>query len=170
MATLTSPPQVVVMGVAGAGKTVVGSALATALAVPFADGDDLHPQHNIDKMASGQPLDDEDRRPWLEAIGTWLTTHRDRGGVVACSALRRAYRDQLRQACAEVTFVHLSGDRDIVATRVAARHGHFMPTSLVDSQFRTLEPLGPDEDGITLDLSRPVDDLVARALQWLSHR
>jgi gluconokinase len=150
------------MGVSGSGKTTVGAALARRLRVPFADADDFHPQSNIDKMSAGVPLDDLDRLPWLHAIGGWLAEHAAVGAVVSCSALKRSYRDTLREAASSVFFLHLHGSRGVVASRVAGRPGHFMPASLVDSQFRTLEPLGDDEAGRTLDLDLGVDEIVAR--------
>ena len=162
------PPLVVVMGVSGSGKTTVGAALAQRLRVPFADADDFHPQANIDKMSAGIPLDDDDRRPWLESIARWLADHETTGGVIGCSALKRSYRDILRSGSARTTFLHLHGDRDVLATRVAARPAHFMPAALIDSQFATLEPLEPDENGAVLDVSLPVDDLVARGLDLLT--
>jgi gluconokinase len=128
--------------------------------VPFGDADDFHSEANVAKMSAGVPLDDDDRLPWLRAIGAWLADHRDGGGVVSCSALRRAYRDVLREAAPDVRFVHLHGDRETVRRRVAGRPGHFMPESLVASQFETLEPLAPDERGMLLDMDRPVDELV----------
>ncbi|GAA3036052.1 gluconokinase [Streptosporangium longisporum] len=148
------------MGVTGSGKTTVGAALGQRLRLPFADADDFHSEANVAKMSAGIPLDDDDRLPWLRAIGDWLADHVATGGVASCSALKRSYRDLLRQAAPSVTFVHLHGDIDAVRRRVAGRPGHFMPTSLVDSQFRTLEPLEPDERGMVLDFSLPVDDLV----------
>ncbi|GLW65116.1 gluconokinase [Actinomadura rubrobrunea] len=158
-------PLLVVMGVAGSGKTTFGAALARRLRVPFADADDFHPPANIAKMSAGVPLDDADRLPWLRAIGAWLAEHADGGGVVTCSALRRAYRDLLREQAPEATFVHLHGDREVVRRRVAERTDHFMPASLVDSQFDTLEPLGPDERGLVLDLDAPVDALIDAYLE-----
>ncbi|MEU4408560.1 gluconokinase [Streptosporangium sp. NPDC023963] len=150
----------VVMGVTGSGKTTVGAALSQRLRVPFADADDFHSEANIAKMSDGIPLDDEDRLPWLRAVGAWLAGHAATGGVVGCSALKRGYRDILREAAPTVTFVHLHGDMDAVRRRVAGRPGHFMPASLVESQFKTLEPLEPDERGIVLDFAMPVDELV----------
>jgi len=148
------------MGVSGSGKSTVGAALAGRLRVPFEDADDLHPQANIDKMTRGEALDDDDRWPWLERIGGWLSEHAD-GGVIACSALKRKYRDQLRHHCPEVEFLHLAGGRDLIEQRQASRPGHFMPSSLLTSQFETLEPLAPDERGVVLDVSGSVDELVA---------
>jgi gluconokinase len=150
---------IVVMGVSGSGKSTVGAALAQRLRVPFADGDDLHPPANVAKMAAGQPLDDDDRYPWLEAIGEWLADHRD-GGVMSCSALKRKYRDQLRRHCAGVEFLHLSGTPEVIGKRQASRPGHFMPASLLQSQFATLEPLDPDEHGIAIDVDQNIDSIV----------
>jgi gluconokinase len=150
---------IVVMGVSGSGKSTVGAALAQRLRVPFADGDDFHPPANVDKMTAGQALDDDDRYPWLEAIGQWLADHHD-GGVMSCSALKRKYRDQLRRHCAGVEFLHLSGTPEVVGKRQASRPGHFMPASLLQSQFATLEPLDPDEHGIAIDVDQNIDSIV----------
>jgi gluconokinase len=150
---------IVVMGVSGSGKSTVGAALAQRLRVPFADGDDLHPPANVAKMTAGQPLDDDDRYPWLEAIGQWLADHLD-GGVISCSALKRKYRDQLRRHCADVEFFHLSGSPEVIGKRQASRPGHFMPASLLQSQFATLEPLAPDERGIAIDVDQNIDSIV----------
>lgn len=149
-----------VMGVTGSGKTTVGRALARRLGVPFGDADDFHSPANIAKMRAGTPLTDADREPWLRAIGAWLAEHRDTGAVATSSALRRGYRDTLRELAPDVVFVHLHGDRETARRRVSGRRGHFMPASLVDSQFDTLEPLGPDERGILLDMTGRVDELV----------
>jgi gluconokinase len=111
---------IVVMGVSGSGKSTVGSGLAQRLRVPFVDADTLHPPANIAKMAAGEPLDDDDRYPWLEHVGRWLADHRD-GGVTACSALKRKYRDQLRAHCPGVEFLHLDGSLELISSRVAAR-------------------------------------------------
>ncbi|TQK69691.1 gluconokinase [Nocardioides sp. SLBN-35] len=150
----------VVMGVSGSGKSTVGAAIAQRLGVPFGDADDFHPPANIAKMTAGVPLDDDDRIPWLEAIGRWLDEHDDRGGVISCSALKVAYRDRLRAHAPRVTFVHLHGTREVIARRQASRPGHFMPASLLDSQFDTLEPLGPDEAGLVIDVDQSVDAIV----------
>ena len=150
---------VVVMGVSGSGKSTVGAALAQRLRVPFADGDDLHPPANIAKMTAGQPLDDDDRYPWLEAIGQWLADHHD-GGVMSCSALKRKYRDQMRRHCPDVEFLHLSGTPEVIGKRQASRPGHFMPASLLQSQFATLEPLDADEHGIVIDVDQNIDAIV----------
>lgn len=151
---------IVVMGVSGSGKSTVGAALAQRLRVPFGDADDFHPPANIEKMTAGQALNDDDRFPWLEAIGDWLADHRD-GGVMSCSALKRRYRDQLRNHCAEVEFLHLSGSKDVIARRQASRPGHFMPASLLDSQFATLETLEADERGVMIDVDQNIDAIVA---------
>ena len=150
---------VVVMGVSGSGKSAVGAALAERLGVPFKDGDDLHPPENAEKMARGEPLDDDDRHPWLERVGEWLAEHGD-GGVVACSALRRRYRDQLRMHCPDVDFLHVHGNAGLIAERQARRLGHFMPASLLPSQFLTLEHLAPDESGVVIDIDQPVEAIV----------
>lgn len=150
---------IVVMGVSGSGKSTVGAALAQRLRVPFADADDFHPPANIAKMTAGEALNDDDRYPWLEAIGEWLAGHRE-GGVMSCSALKRKYRDQLRNHCADVEFLHLSGAPDTIGKRQASRPGHFMPASLLESQFRTLEPLEADERGVALDIDQNIDSIV----------
>jgi gluconokinase len=148
-------PCIVVIGVAGIGKTTVARLLAERLSVPFAEGDDFHSPADIAKMSAGTPLDDADRQPWLESIGHWLH-ERDAagsGGVVTCSALKRRYRETLRAACPGVVFLHLTASRELLADRISRRTEHFMPTSLLDSQLAALEPLGPDEQGASLDAS-----------------
>ncbi len=157
---MTPPPLVVVMGVSGSGKSTVGAALAQRLGVPFADADDFHPEANIAKMTAGHALDDDDRRPWLDAVGEWLAQHDSEGGVMSCSALKRSYRDQLRQHAPRVELVHLHGTREVIARRQASRPGHFMPSSLLDSQFATLEPLAPDEHGVVIDVDQGIDAIV----------
>jgi len=156
---------IVVMGVSGSGKSTVGAALAQRLRVPYGDADDFHPPANIEKMSAGRPLDDDDRRPWLEAIGRWLQEHD--AGVVTCSALKRSYRDLLRESRPDVVFVHLHGDREVIARRQATRPGHFMPAALLDSQFDTLEPLEDDERGYVVDVGPSVDDIVEAATEAL---
>lgn len=151
-----SRPPVVVMGVSGSGKSTVGETLARRLGVPFEDADNLHPQANIDKMTRGEPLGDEDRRPWLARVGQWLSDQRD-GGVMCCSALKRSYRDQLRVHCEHVRFLHLHGTPELIEHRVTARTGHFMPAELVQSQFDVLQPLGADEPGVEIDLGEHQD-------------
>jgi carbohydrate kinase (thermoresistant glucokinase family) len=148
------------MGVSAAGKSTVGRTLADALGVPFADADDLHSDANRAKMAAGTPLTDDDRWPWLDAVGEHLRAAHDTGLVMACSALRRAYRDRIRSVAPEVVFVHLDGTRELLAARIAARTDHFMPSTLLESQLATLEPLEPDEAGLVMDVGMPVVDLV----------
>ncbi len=149
---------VVVMGVSGSGKSTVGAALAQRLGVPFLDADALHPPANIAKMTAGEPLDDDDRYPWLESVGRWLAGHR--GGVVSCSALKRKYRDQLRAHWPRVEFLHLNGSAEMIGSRLVARSGHFTPAALLRSQFETLEPLGVEEPGVTVDIGHSVDAII----------
>ncbi|MEU3094390.1 gluconokinase [Streptomyces sp. NPDC006967] len=160
---MNTPPVVVIMGVAGTGKTTIGPLLAARFDVPYAEGDDFHPQANIDKMSAGTPLGDDDRWPWLDAIGAWAHERAGHGGVVSCSALKRSYRDRLRAAAPGVVFVHLSGDRALVEDRMAHRQGHFMPTALLDSQFATLQPLEPDEAGVSVDVAGSPEEITGRA-------
>jgi gluconokinase len=147
------------MGVSGSGKSTVGSLLAQRLRVPFVDADTLHPPANIVKMTAGEPLNDDDRYPWLEKVGEWLASHCG-GGVVSCSALKRKYRDQLRVHSPRVEFLHLSGSPELVNRRMSARTGHFMPPALLGSQFDSLEPLGADEHGVTVDIGHDVDAII----------
>jgi gluconokinase len=153
------PPPLVVMGVSGSGKSTVGAALAQRLGVSFADADDFHPPANIAKMTAGHALDDQDRHPWLELVGGWLAEHPE-GGVMSCSALKRKYRDQLRHHAPGLQFLLLEGTREVIERRQASRPGHFMPASLLTSQFATLEPLEPDEYGVVIDVDQSVDAIV----------
>jgi gluconokinase len=164
------PAIVVVMGVAGCGKTTIGQLLAEQLGVAYAEADSFHPPANLAKMASGQALDDNDRYPWLAGVADWISarSRTGEGGVVSCSALKYRYRDLLRQAYPEVWFLHLDVDWDLIARRVAGRRDHFMPVSLVDSQFQALEPLRSDELGAVVDASAPPDDIVRTAVTRLS--
>jgi gluconokinase len=155
----------VVMGVSGSGKSTVGAALGQRLRVPFADADDFHPEANIAKMTAGHALDDHDRYPWLEAIGVWLTEHGE-GGVMSCSALKRRYRDQLRGHARNTVFLLLQGTPTVIRKRQASRPGHFMPASLLTSQFATLEPLAPDEAGVAIDVDQSVDAIVEEYVRW----
>lgn len=154
----------VVMGVSGCGKSTVGQALAAANGVPFVEGDQYHPPANVAKMSAGQPLNDDDRADWLLALQAQISAARLRGEglVISCSSLKRRYRDMLRQGDPALRFAHLSGPKELIAARMQARVGHYMPTSLLDSQFRDLEPLQPDEAGLTLDIETPPSDLVTQ--------
>ncbi|WP_329188974.1 gluconokinase [Streptomyces sp. NBC_01428] len=164
-----TPHVLVVMGVAGTGKTTIGPLLAARLGVPYAEGDDFHPQANIAKMSAGTPLTDDDRAPWLDAIGRWAHDRAGLGGVVSCSALKRGYRDRLRAAAPGVAFVHLTGDRQLIEDRMSHRKGHFMPTALLDSQFATLQPLAADEAGVEVDVSGDPAEITERAVAALAH-
>jgi carbohydrate kinase (thermoresistant glucokinase family) len=157
-------PQVVVMGVSGSGKSTIGLLVADALGVPFVDGDSLHPKSNIAKMAAGTPLTDEDRWPWLQRVGTEVAAAEGSGIVVACSALKRAYRDVIRTEAPEAIFLHLDGSKSVLARRLEGRSDHFMPVSLLDSQLSTLQRLEPDEHGIVVDIAAPVDRVVQDAV------
>lgn len=155
-----------VMGVSGSGKSTIGARLAEALALPFGDADAFHPPANVAKMSAGTPLTDEDRWPWLDALGAWLAAQR-MGGVIACSALKRAYRDRLRAAVPGLRILHLSGGSGMITERQRARKDHFMPPSLMASQFATLEPPGPDEAALILDITAPPEAILATALAQL---
>ena len=157
---------IVVMGVSGCGKSTLGQALATRLGTPFIEGDALHPPANIAKMAAGVPLDDTDRQPFLEAVADSLRAAGP-GAVAACSALKRQYRDLLRSHAGRVVFVLPTTDRALLATRMTARQGHFMPTTLLDSQLATLEPPTPDEQAICIDGSLPTTAQVEAVLAAL---
>lgn len=161
---------VVVMGVSGAGKTTIGEKLAAELELPFIDADNFHPRANVEKMRSGQPLDDGDRWPWLEIVANAMRNTADTKGrvICACSALRRDYRDFMVEKAGEpILFILLHGDKQVIAERQANRPGHFMPSALLDSQFATLEHFEADEMGITLDVAQSVDELVAEAAGYL---
>jgi carbohydrate kinase (thermoresistant glucokinase family) len=153
---------IVVMGVSGSGKTSVGEGLADSLGAQFIDADWLHSRDNLETMAAGHPLSDEQREPWLHAVGENLSEARDdeRDLVVACSALKRSYRDILRSYVPEVYFVFLDASPEILAERLAARDHDFMPSSLLDSQLATLEPLGDDEHGVRVDVTPPLAEIV----------
>lgn len=165
---MRTPQVVVVMGVAGTGKTTIGPLLAARLGVPYAEGDDFHPQANIAKMSAGIPLDDADRWPWLDAIGHWAHGRAGLGGVVSSSALKRSYRDRLRAAAPGVVFVHLTGDRKLIEDRMGHRRGHFMPTALLDSQFAALQPLEQDEAGVAVDVGGSPEEIAERAAEALA--
>ncbi len=160
---------IVVMGVSGSGKSTIAAGLALRLGWEFGEGDALHPPANIAKMAAGTPLTDEDRRPWLERLAGWIADHdaAGRSSVLACSALRRSYREVLRTGAPTVRFLHLTGPDEVLAERMGDRDGHFMPGSLLRSQLDTLEAIEPDEDGLVLDVRADPDTLVEAALGWL---
>jgi gluconokinase len=164
------PVHVVIMGVAGSGKTTLARELERRLGWPYAEADDFHPRANVDKMAAGTPLTDEDRAPWLAAIRDWLTeqARAGRSTLTTCSALKVAYRDVLRQAEGRVRFVHLSADPLLIGERMARRADHFMPPTLLPSQLATLESLEPGEDGIALTVDVPPDVVAQRAVEALS--
>ncbi|KMO17171.1 gluconokinase [Methylobacterium platani] len=166
----TPPAVIVVMGVSGSGKSTVASLLAGRLGWEFEDGDDFHPAANVEKMQAGTPLTDDDRWPWLAAIAAWIDKVRAEGrhGVVTCSGLKRAYRDVLVGGRPDVRLVYLRGDRELIGRRMAARHGHFMPTSLLDSQFRTLEEPTPDENPLVVSVGGTPQQIVAEIVETLS--
>lgn len=161
---------VVIMGVSGCGKSTVGGLLAEAIGADFLEGDDLHAPRNVERMAAGIPLTDDDRRDWLRALAQRLRVARDahRSLVVSCSALKRSYRDVLREASAELAFVHLHADMALLEARLHTRAHHFMPASLLASQLRTLEAPGPDERAVTLEATLPPSTIAARAAAWLN--
>ncbi len=158
----TSPNALVVMGVSSSGKSTIARALADRLGWRFADGDDFHPKANVEKQRAGQPLTDEDRWPWLQSIADEIDRVTAGGGrlVVACSALKRAYRDLLLHGRHDIRIVYLDGSRELIAKRMAMRKNHFMPPSLLDSQFMTLEIPGPDERPITVSIDNDIDGIV----------
>jgi len=159
------PMHIVVMGVSATGKTSVGELLAEELGCEFVEGDSLHPRRNIEKMEAGTPLTDEDRWPWLQAIADMVAVrdHEGTSTVVTCSALKRKYRDILRDA-APTFFVHLDAPFQVLEARMQQRTKHFMPTSLLRSQFDPLEPLDEDESGAVVDVSPPIDEVVEEAV------
>ena len=161
---------IIVMGVSGSGKSTIGALLAEKLGWPFADADGFHPPENVAKMASGQPLTDADRWPWLDAIAAHIGAARQAGQpvVVACSALRRAYRDRLRAGHGDLLFLHLSGAPEVIAARQAARQGHFMPPSLMASQFATLEDTVAEPDAVTVSVKASPDEVVNAAMAAIS--
>ena len=165
----TEPRHLVVMGVSGSGKTTIGRRLAAHLLYVFADGDDFHPPQNVAKMARGEPLTDADREPWLQTLAEWIAQHHDggRSTVLACSALKRRYRDTLRSAVPAsnaVVFIHLDAPRAALLERMRHRTGHYMPPALLDSQLATLEPLAPDEPGIVVDATATPGTLVEQTV------
>lgn len=166
---VTPTRHVVVMGVSGCGKTTVASRIAAATGFLFAEADEFHTAANVAKMSAGVPLEDVDRWPWLRSLAGWMT-ERARAGestVIACSALKRSYRDVLSDGPPSVDFVHLDGPPELVRARLSARVGHYMPASLLDSQVATLEPLEADERGVVLDVSQTPDALAQQAVDAL---
>lgn len=163
-------PPMIVMGVQGTGKTTIGSALGELLGVTFIDSDDLHPPANKVKMAAGTPLEDEDRVPWLKIVGATIVANAAEGRttIVACSALKRWYRELLRSSVPELQFIHLAGQRDLVASRLATRQHEFMPTTLLDSQFEVLEPLAPWEAGVVVPVAGTPAEIVDVVAEYLA--
>jgi carbohydrate kinase (thermoresistant glucokinase family) len=170
--TIVKPVIAVVMGVSGSGKTTVSVLLSAALGCQFQEGDDLHPAANVEKMHSGTPLTDADRLPWLRKIGEEIDGWRARGesGVLTCSALKRAYRNIIIGDRSDVTLVYLRGSRDLIHKRMAARHEHFMPVALLDSQFATLQEPTPDEHPLTVDVGGRPAEIVAEIVRQLEER
>ncbi len=163
----TPPPtaiRVVVMGVSGAGKSTIGTLIADALNFRFVDADSLHPLENIRKMAAGTPLNDADRWPWLDLVGHELAHAQGRGMVVACSALKRRYRDAIRRQAPDTIFLHLDGSVEVLSTRLEGRSGHFMPPALLASQVATLERLEDDEAAVVVDIAASMNHIVERAV------
>ena len=158
---------IIVMGVSGSGKTTVGEAVARRIHAKFIDGDDLHPRANIQKMGSGHPLNDEDRMPWLERLSdaAYSLHHKNETGIIVCSALKRRYRDRLRDGNPEMVFLYLKGSFEVIMERLKARSGHFMPTDLLKSQFEALEEPGAEEpDVICVDIDADIDEVVQRCV------
>jgi gluconokinase len=172
MAAPLRPSVVIVMGVSGSGKSTIGTLLAAHLQWEFADADRFHPPANVGKMHQGIPLTDEDRWPWRHAIKAWIDKTRTSGrcGVIACSALKRRYRDILVGECADVRLVYLKGSEELIARRIATRHGHFMPLSLLSSQFAALEEPTADERPITISIEPQPREIVTQVLSVLDVR
>jgi carbohydrate kinase (thermoresistant glucokinase family) len=160
--------RVVVMGVSGCGKSTVGAGLAGLLGVPYLEGDALHPPRNVALMAAGTPLTDEDRRGWLQAVAAELAAAHEGGLVVSCSALKRSYRDLLRASAPDLKLVYLRGDHALLAERMRARSGHYMPPSLLQSQLDTLEPPAADESAFVVDITPPPEQLVRQLHRLLN--
>lgn len=159
-------PILLIMGVSGSGKTTIGALLAGRLGWTYAEADDFHPAANVEKMHAGVPLTDEDRGPWLEAIAAWID-RQEGPAVVTCSALKRKYRDVLRTDPGRVRLIYLEGGHDLISRRMAARHGHFFPKQLLDSQFADLEPPRPDENALVVSIDQTPADVVAEIVDRL---
>lgn len=167
----TARTQVLVLiGVSGCGKTTVAALLAGRCGWSFEEGDALHPQSNVDKMRAGHPLTDEDRWPWLEKVASWIDGQLDAGrsGIITCSALKRSYRDILNRRGSGVVFVYLAGDKELIAARLAVRRGHFMPPSLLESQFETLEEPQADEPAVRVDIGPSPQEVVQNIVDVLN--
>jgi carbohydrate kinase (thermoresistant glucokinase family) len=166
-----NPPCIVVMGVSGCGKSTVGRQLAEGLGLRFIEGDALHPPRNVALMAAGTPLTDTDRHDWLQTIATLLAdaAAMGQGVVVSCSALKRRYRDQLRQGAPDLVFVHLHGPAALLASRLQSRTGHYMPATLLQSQLDTLEPPDAGEAALRFDITQPAEAIVAELLSRFAH-
>jgi gluconokinase len=166
---LALPVVLVLMGVSGSGKTTVAQILSERLGWACEEGDALHPPANVAKMAAGHPLDDADRAPWLARVAAWVDDRLDAGecGVVTCSSLKRSYRKVIGRRGSGVEFVYLHGSRELIASRLVQRHGHYMPASLLDSQFATLEEPGPDEPAIRVEIGAPPEAIVDAILEAL---
>ncbi|STD19812.1 Thermoresistant gluconokinase [Dermacoccus nishinomiyaensis] len=169
MSTQPQPQFVIVMGVSGSGKTTVATGLADAMGWTYVEGDDLHPQANVEKMRAGIPLTDEDRWPWLTKIGEWIDEHESLGksAVITCSALKRSYRELLREGRPTVSFCHVDVSREQLEQRLAERTGHYMPASLLQSQLDTLEPLQADEPGTTVEAKGGQEAVLAEVMESL---
>jgi gluconokinase len=163
------PRHIVVMGISGSGKTTIATHLTEQLGWTFAEADEFHPAANIEKMTAGTPLTDEDRWPWLESMREWMTgeARAGRSTIVTCSALKRSYRDLLVAADGDVSFVHLSGDPDLIRERMNSRSGHFMPASLLPTQISALEPLEADEPGLTIENVGAPEEVTGRIVAEL---
>jgi gluconokinase len=159
----------IIMGVSGSGKSTIAELLAPKLGWDYRDGDDFHPQSNVDKMHSGIPLTDDDRWPWLKAIAAWVDEKRQAGenAIITCSALKKSYRDILIGPRKDVGLIYLKGDEELIAQRLSKRHGHFMPKDLLRSQFQTLQEPGPDEHPITVSIAPPPEEIAAAILREL---
>ncbi|MEB0055866.1 MULTISPECIES: gluconokinase [unclassified Variovorax] len=166
---IPQPVVLVVMGVSGCGKTTVAALLAGRLGWPFEEGDALHPPANIEKMKAGHPLDDNDRAPWLEKVADWVGERLDAGGsgLITCSALKRSYRDTIDRRGSGVVFIYLHGSYETIAARLAARHGHFMPTKLLDSQFADLQEPGAEEPAIRVDVGPAPSEIADTVIKML---